>query len=170
MTRDPDVARHIDAFNLNHKLQDAAHQTVISYLLIELYAPTARWWTQSSGEHQTLGEARGRVRLDLPDWTADVRFYQHLRPKKVVVVDFAIADDAFLEWAARQGWKPDPVVGSVTVWPRSAFGDWATVVTVTDGHGYHTLRRGEPGTFSVTYDRGTRRAFYGFRSEPLDGD
>ena len=135
-----------------------------------LCAPTARWWTRSSGEHLTLGMARGQVRLDLPDGAADIRFYQHLQPAEVVVVDFAIAEDVFLKWAARQGWKPEPVVGSVRIWPRSAFGDWATVVTVTDGHVYRTLRRGEPDTLSVTYDRGTRRAFYSFRSEARNGD
>lgn len=135
-----------------------------------LYAPTARWWTRSSGEHLTLGMARGQVRLDLPDGAADIRFYQHLQPAEVIVVDFAIAEDVFLEWASRQGWKPKPIVGSVTICPRSAFGDRATVVTVTDGQDYHTLRRGEPDTLSVTYDRATQRAFYSFRSEPRDGD
>lgn len=57
-----------------------------------------------------------------------------------------------------------PIVGSVRIWPRSAFGDRAAVVTVTDGQDYDTLRRGEPDTLSATYDRGTRRAFYSFRS------
>jgi hypothetical protein len=80
------------------------------------------------------------------------------------VVDFAITEDAFLEWAARQGWKPKPIVGSVAIWPRSACGDRATMVTVTDGQDYHTLRRGEPDTLSAIYDRGTRRAYYSFRS------
>lgn len=117
-----------------------------------------------------MGEAKGRVRLDLPDAASDIRFYQHLRPHQVVVVDFAITEDVFLEWAARQQWKSKPIVGSVAIWPRSACGDRATVVTVTDGHGYHTIRRGEPDTLSVTYDRGTRRAFYSFRSKPLNGD
>ena len=36
-----------------------------------LYAPTARWWTRSHGEHLTLAEASGRVRLDLPDSASD---------------------------------------------------------------------------------------------------
>ena len=49
MTRDPAVARHIDAFNLNHKLQDAAHQTVISYLLMEPPRPADEAARRSRG-------------------------------------------------------------------------------------------------------------------------
>jgi hypothetical protein len=173
LTRTPKPYRRWLRFSLRSKLVWAwlllGFGSVVLFGTM-LYAPTARWWTRSSGEHLTLGMARRQVHLDLPDGAADIRFYQHLQPDEVVVVDFAITEDVFLEWAARQGWKPNPVVGSVRIWPRSAFGDWATVVTVTDGHGYHTLRRGEPDTFSVTYDRGTRRAFYSFRSRPLNGD
>jgi hypothetical protein len=134
------------------------------------YAPVVRWWTRSGGEHMTLVEARSRVRLDLPDDPSDIRFYQHLRPDEVVLVDFAITESVFLAWAGRQGWKPKPIVGSVTIWPRSAFGDRDTVVPVTDGYEFNTLRRGEPNTFAVTYDRGTRRAFYRFSSTAVAGD
>jgi hypothetical protein len=134
------------------------------------YAPVVRWWTRSGGEHMTLVEARARVRLDLPDDASDIRFYQHLRPDEVVLVDFAITESAFLAWAKGQGWKPKPIVGSVTIWPRSAIGDWDTVVTVTDGYEINTLRRGEPNTFAVAYDRPTRRAFYRFSSTAVAGD
>src|SRR5438034_3216126 len=109
-------------------------------LTIAAYAPVARWLTRSRGEHLTLAEAQGRVRLDLPAGASDIRLYQHLHPDQVVVADFALTEDDFLDWAARQGWKPRRVVESVTVWPRSAFGDRSTEVTVTDGYGYHTLR------------------------------
>jgi len=35
MTSDSELARHFESFNTAHRLQDSAHQTVISYLLIE---------------------------------------------------------------------------------------------------------------------------------------
>jgi hypothetical protein len=139
-------------------------------LAIAAYGPCARWLTRSRGEHLTLAEAQGRVRLDLPAGASDIRFYQHLHPDQVIVVDFAATEGDFLAWAAQQGWKPERVVGSVTIWPRSVFGDRSTMVTVTDGYGYHTLQRGAPNTFSVTYDRGTRRAYYQFSSEPNGGE
>jgi hypothetical protein len=135
-------------------------------LSVAAYTPAARWLTRSRGEHRTLEEATGRIRLDLPAGASDIRYYQHLHPDQVVVVDFAITEDGFLEWANRQGWKPRQVFGEITIWPRSAFGDRATVVNVTDGLDYTTLSRGARNTFSVTYDRGTRRAYYEFCSEP----
>lgn len=135
-------------------------------LMFVVYVPLLRWWKRSHGEHLTFAEVNGRVRLNLPPVASDIRFYQHLHPDQVIVVDFAISKDDFLEWAARQGWKPEPVVGGITIWPRSDFGDRAAVITVTNGYGYHTLRRGEPNCFSVTYDRGTQRAYYEYCSEP----
>lgn len=134
--------------------------------LIMSYAPTARWLTRNRGEHLTLTEAKDRARVALPDTATDIRLYQHLHPGRVVVVDFAITENDFLEWAARQGWKPERIVGSITIWPRSGFGDRVTVVSVTDGLSYDTITRGRPNTFSVTYDRGTQRAYYQFSSEP----
>jgi hypothetical protein len=139
-------------------------------LILVMYPPTARWWTRSRGEHLTLVEAQGRVCLDLPAEASDIRYYQHLRPDQVIVVDFAIPETAFLQWAVQQEWKPEPVVGSITIWPRSAFGDRATEVLVTNGFSYDTLQRGVPNTFSVTYDRATQRAYYEFSSEPLHGE
>ncbi len=56
MTLDPNVARHIDAFNLNHKLQNAAHRTLLTYLLIEPPRPAdeasqrSRGWAKESGK------------------------------------------------------------------------------------------------------------------------
>jgi hypothetical protein len=49
MTPDPDVARHIEAFNVAHNLQQAAHQTVISYLLIEPPRPAVEAARRSRG-------------------------------------------------------------------------------------------------------------------------
>lgn len=115
-------------------------------------------------------KSRSRVHLNLPDDASDIRFYQHLRPDEVVLVDFAITESAFLARAREQGWKPRPIVGRVTIWPPSAFGDPDTVVTVTDGYEFNTRRRGEPNTIVVTYDRGTRRAFYRFSSTAVAGD
>jgi hypothetical protein len=139
-------------------------------LAVMAYAPSAQWLTRSRGEHLTRAEVEGRVQLDIPEGASDVRFYHHRRPETVVAADFAITESDFLAWAARQGWTPGPIVGSITIWPRSGFGDRATVVEVTDGLSYHTLRRGVPNTFSVTYDRRTQRAYYGFSSEPHGED
>lgn len=143
---------------------------VLVVLTITAYAPSARWLTRSRGEHLERAEVEGRVQLDIPREASDIRFYQHRHPETVVAADFAITENDFLAWAARQGWTPEPVIGGITIWPRSDFGDQATVVEVTDGLNYHTLRRGVLNTFSVTYDRRTRRAYYGFSSEPHGED
>lgn len=139
-------------------------------LILVSYPSAARWWTRNRGEHLTRVEAQGRVRLDLPAGASDIRYYQHLRPDQVIVVDFAITEGGFLEWAAQHGWRPEPVAGSITVWPRATFGDRIAKVVVTDGYSYQTLQRGVPNTFSVTYDRATQRAYYQFSSEPLHGE
>ncbi|AWM36190.1 hypothetical protein GobsT_60370 [Gemmata obscuriglobus] len=89
-------------------------------------------------------------------------------PETVIAVDFAITEHDFVAWAVGQGWNPEPIVGSITIWPRSGFGDRATVVEVTDGLGGSTLQRGVPNTYSATYDRRTQRAYYGFCSEPCN--
>jgi hypothetical protein len=143
---------------------------VLVVLALTAYAPSARWLTRSRGEHLTRAEVEGRVQLDIPQEASDIRFYQHRRPETVVAADFAITEGDFLDWAARQGWTPEPIVGGITIWPRSGFGDRATVVEVSDGLNYHTLRRGVPNTFSVTYDRLAQRAYYGFSSEPHGED
>lgn len=161
----------------NAPIRGASHQSrrfallliaggVLVVLAITAYAPSARWPTRSRGEHLTRAEVEGRVRLDIPQEASDIRFYQHCHPETVVAVDFAITEGDFLAWAAQQGWVPEPVVGHVTIWPRSSFGDRATVVEVTDGLRYHTHLRGVPNTFSITYDRRTQRAYYVFSSEP----
>jgi hypothetical protein len=126
--------------------------------------------TRSRGEHLTRAEVDGRVQLDIPEEASDIRFYQHRHPETVIADDFAITESDFLAWAARQGWSPKPVVGSIMIWPRSGFGDRATVVEIGDGLSYDTLRRGVPNTLSATYDRRTQRAYYGFSSEPHGDD
>lgn len=143
---------------------------IVAFVLLTVvgYAPFFQWLTHSRGEHLTLAEAKPSVHLELPEGASDIRFYQHCHPDKFIKVDFAIAEDAFLQWAAQQGWSPKPVAGSITIWPRSAFGDHDTVVHVADGYTYHNIFRGEPNTFSVTYDRATKRAYYELTSEARD--
>jgi hypothetical protein len=142
-------------------------------LTIMAYALYAHRLTRSpgehlAGEHLARAEVDGRVQLDIPEGASDVRFYQHQHPETVVAVDFAITESDFLAWTTRQGWTPKPIVGAITIWPRSRFGDRATVVHVTNGLRYDTIRRGAPNTFWLTYDWGTQRAYYGFSSEPYD--
>jgi len=144
--------------------------SALALLTIAAYGPSARWLTRSRGEHLTRAEVEGCVPLDLPEGAFDVRIYQHRHPETVVAVDFAITERDFLAWAARQAWTPEPIVGGITIWPRSGFSDQVTMVQVRDGLNYHTLWRGAPNTFSVTYDRGTQRAYYGFTSEPRGED
>jgi hypothetical protein len=142
---------------------------VITLALV--YKPVARSCTSSFGEHLTLAQATVRdVHLALPSQAEDIRFYQHFQPDQSVKVDFAISEDDFLNWAEQQGWKPVPIVGSITVWPRSRFGDHETEIRIIDGYVYNTLRRGTPNTFSVVYDRQSGRAYYNFQSEPLGED
>ncbi|HXG12507.1 MAG TPA: hypothetical protein VNK04_22315 [Gemmataceae bacterium] len=129
--------------------------------------PILRWFTASSGEHLTFDEAsRSGIALDLPPEASDIRFYQHLQPDRVVIVDFAIGEDAFLQWAERQGWQPQKITGSITIRPRAAFGDRNTTVEVRDGYFAHTLLPEESETFSVVYDRSSGRAYYHFDSAP----
>ena len=49
MTPDPDVTRQLDAFYVAHNLQDAAHRTVINYLLIESPRPAVEGAQRSRG-------------------------------------------------------------------------------------------------------------------------
>ncbi len=137
-------------------------------MAMAFYAPTARWLTHSRGEHLVRADAEGRIQLDLPEGASDIRYYQHSHPEIIIATDFAITEGDFVAWAGRQGWKPKPIVGAITVWPRSRCGDSVTVVKITNGLSYHTVRRGEPNTLSVTYDRGTHRAYFTFNSEPRD--
>jgi hypothetical protein len=140
-------------------------------LLYAAYAPAVRWYTRTRGEHMTAEQVRGLVAVDLPAGAADVRFYQHLRPDRVVVVDFAVDENGFLEWAARHGWRPEPIGGGVTVWPRLGFGDRKSEVVITDGYTYRNPRqRAAPNTVLVLYDRVRRRAYYSFWSAPQAGE
>lgn len=127
-------------------------------------APPAPPSGVDQGEHLTLAEAQGRVQLELPETAADIRFYQHLKPDQVVVVDFAVSEDAFLQWAAARGWKLNPRIGSRTIQPRLRFGD-PTKITISDGYILHHVFRGMPNPFSVTFDRKTKRVYYWFSSE-----
>lgn len=127
-------------------------------------APPAPPSGVDKGEHLTLAEARGRVQLELPDTAADIRFYQHLKPDQVVIVDFAISEDAFLQWAATRGWKLNSRIGSLTIQPGLRFGD-PTRITISDGYILRHIFRGEPNPFSVTFDRKTMRVYYWFSSE-----
>ncbi len=137
-------------------------------MAIAFYAPIARWLTHSRGEHLVRADADGRIQLDVPEGASDIRYYQHSHPEIIIATDFAITEGDFVAWAARQGWTPEPIVGGITVWPRLGFGDRVTVVKIKDGLSYNTMRRGAPNTLSVTYDRGTRRAYFTFNSEPRD--
>lgn len=125
---------------------------------------------RSRDEHLAVEVARTRVDLPLPDESSDVRFTRDAGEERVLSVDFAVPEEAFRRWAAARGWPVKPVVGSVTIRPRAAFGDLRTVVVVTDGLSYDTLSRGEPNTVGVTYDRGTGRAYYRFDSAPAFGE
>jgi hypothetical protein len=132
------------------------------------YAPVAKWLAFTSGEHLTYQEATRRgVGLDLPTTATDIRFCQWSLPDRVVAVDFAISEDAFREWAANQGWNPEEIVGSITIWPRACFGDESTEIEVTKGLMYSTAERGASNTFSVDYDRDSGRAYYHFTSATL---
>ena len=138
---------------------------------VVVYAPAARLLTRDRGEGLTAAEVRGRVRLDLPAGASDVRFYQHSRPDELVFVDFAVDEAGFLEWTARRGWRVEPVGSRVVVWPRLGFNDRATVVRVTDGIKYRSNPApGMPNAVVVTYDRKTRRAYYGYWSAPRAGE
>jgi len=140
---------------------------VLALALFMARAPLLRWFTSSSGEHLSFDEAsRLGIQLDLPPEASDIRFYQHLQPDQVVIVDFAVSEEAFLRWANRQGWTPEKVGGSITIRPRAAFGDKSTAVEVRDGYFAHTLLPDEPDTFSVVYDRQSGRAYYHFDSSP----
>ena len=127
-------------------------------------APPAAPSGVDKGEHLTLAEAQGRFQLALPETAADIRFYQHLKPDQVVVADFAVSEDAFLEWAKQQGWEPKPIQGTRTMRPGLRFGE-ATTVLITDGYSHINIFRGEPNPFSVTFDRKTKRVYYWFSSE-----
>lgn len=138
---------------------------------VAVYAPAARLMTRDRGEGLTAAAARGRVRLDLPAGASDVRFYQQTQPDELVFADFAVDEAGFLEWATRQGWKVEPVGGQVVIWPRLGFNDRATVVRITDGIQYRKNdARGMPNAVVVTYDRKTRRAYYGYWSAPREGE
>jgi hypothetical protein len=138
---------------------------------VAVYAPTARLLTRDRGEGLAAGAARGRVRLDLPAGASDIRFYQHTQPDVLVFADFAVDEAGFLEWAVRQGWRPEPVVKQVVVWPRLGFNDRATVVRITDGIKYRSNPApGMPNAVVVTYDRKTRRAYFGYWSAPRAGE
>ena len=139
-------------------------------MTVAFYASTARWLTRSRGEHLVWADAKDCIQLDLPAGASDVRYYQHLQPDVVIAADFAILESDFLAWAAQQGWTPKPIVGSITVWPRSGFGDRITLVKITDGLNYNTIRRGLPNRLSVTYDRGAGRAYFTFSEKPYDED
>jgi hypothetical protein len=126
-----------------------------------------RWHTSSKGEHLTHKEAgQVGVRLNFPPEGSDIRFYQHLLPDQVVIVDFAIEEKSFLRWADKEGWGPKRIVGSIMIMPRAKFGDNSTVVEVTDGYMNSTDQRGTPNTFTVVYDLKTQRAYYQFDSLP----
>ena len=142
--------------------------SAFTVMAVAFYAPSARWVTHSRGEHLVWADAEDRIRLDLPEGASDIRYYQHSHPDAVIATDFAITEDDFVAWVERRGWTPEPIVGAITVWPRSGFGDHVTVVKIKDGLSYKTIRRGAPNTLSVTYDRGTRRAYFTFNSEPRD--
>jgi hypothetical protein len=60
MKPNPDVKRQLDAFHVNHKLQDEAHRTVISYLLMESPCPPAE------GARRSRGWAKLTCRTALP--------------------------------------------------------------------------------------------------------
>ncbi|MBN9519552.1 hypothetical protein J0H58_13685 [bacterium] len=140
-------------------------------LAVVAYAPTARMLTRDRGEHLTAADARGRARLDLPAAAADINFYRHARPDELVFVDFAIDEAGFLEWAARQGWKVQPIKDRVVVSPRLGFGDTATRVRITDGLKYRSNPApGMPNAVVVNYDRVGRRAYYAFWSAPRTGE
>lgn len=144
---------------------------VLGVLVLALFmarAPLLRWATASSGEHLSLDEAnKYDLQLELPPEASDIRFYQHLEPDQVVIIDFAISEEGFMKWAKRQGWTPEKVRGSITIHPRASFGDRSTKVEVKDGYSHHNLVPGEPNTFSVVFDRPSGRAFYQFHSEPI---
>src|SRR5262245_35489487 len=83
MTPDPDFARHIDAFNVAHKLQDSAHRTVVSYLLVEPPRPAREaarrsrgWANDTCGVVQNECEYESAI-LDMMDrdllWQIDDR-------------------------------------------------------------------------------------------------
>jgi hypothetical protein len=135
---------------------------IVLLLLVTACAPKAP--TGDKGEHLTLAEVKGRVQLELPEVASDIRFYQHLNPDKVVEVEFAISEKAFLEWTAQQGWKVKPINGIVIIRPRSRFGDH-TSIDVHDGLHFRKDFRGVPNHFSVTFNRKTGRASYDFGSE-----
>ena len=127
-------------------------------LAVVAYAPTARMLTRDRGEH-------------LPAAAADINFYRHARPDELVFVDFAIDEAGFLEWAARQGWKVQPIKDRVVVSPRLGFGDTATRVRITDGLKYRSNPApGMPNAVVVNYDRVGRRAYYAFWSAPRTGE
>jgi hypothetical protein len=139
--------------------------TATLLLAENVFTPAVQRWTSIKDEHLAFSDAKGQIPLDLPADASDIRFYQHTFPDQVVAADFAISETSFLEWAKRLSWNPKPIQGSITVWPRSAFGDKVTEVQITNGLFDTNDSRGQRNVFSLVYDRAHQRAHYGFRSE-----
>ncbi len=140
---------------------------VCSLVGVLAYAPAARWWTRSRGENLSAIDARTRQPLDLPAGAHDVRYYLHTHPDRVLVLDFAVEEFAFLVWASAHGWAMEPLREGVTLMPRLGFGDGKTTVVVANGYGFRNHRDPRaPDTVMVVYDRTKQRAFYAYWSAP----
>ncbi len=131
------------------------------------YRGIRSWLDPRSEQHLSVSDA-ARLGLDfeLPPEATDVNFYQRTFPDRVIVVDFTIGEQRFLDWAKGRGWQAEKIVGSVTVWPPARHGNVRPEVEITDGYCYHTIRRGKPNTFLIVYNRAESRAYYSFHSEP----
>ena len=109
------------------------------------------------------------LEFDFPDDAREISVYQPLLSNRLLSIDFMLAEEAFEQWAAKQGWIVKRIVGTVTVTRLDRNGHRQEQI-VTDGYVYHTLQREKPNTLLVVYDRQSTRVFYRFQALASDGE